>query len=83
MCDVSVRHDIDNISDHSILSLSEHLAKTDLMVSVEMEAKLLLSRASDEDLQCYNTGLDEELAEIKLDQNFLHSTKPFCNEHAA
>ena len=83
VCDVSIKHDVDNISDHSILSLSVNLEKIDLMINVENEAKLLWSRASDEDIKCYKACLDEELSKIQLDQNAFNCTEPFCQDHNA
>ena len=75
--DVNVIHDIDNISDHSVLSVSFNIAVEYAHTVVECEAKLLWASATDIDIERYKVGLDKALSNIVLEPDIL-----YCNDHS-
>jgi len=85
LCDsifnVHIKHDIDNISDHSILAITLVITVQYAHVEVQNEAKLMWTSASEHDIACYKAKLDQELHGVYLDPSVLYCNNPMCTDH--
>ena len=81
ICDVSVVHDIDNISDHSILSTSFNISIEYSHTAVQNEAKLLWASATANDIDQYRNNIDNLLENIVIDPDVLCCTNHQCTAH--
>ena len=75
--DINVIHDIDNISDHSVLSVSFNIDVEYAHAVVECDATLLWASATDIDIERYKVRLDKTLSNIVLEPDIL-----YCNDHS-
>ncbi len=79
--DVSVIHDMDNISDHSVISVSFDISVEYAHIVVQNEAKLLWTSATAADIDEYKHNIDRALDSITLDPEFLYCTDHKCSVH--
>ncbi len=79
--DVKVVHDIDNLSDHSVLSVSFNISVEYAHTLVQNEAKLLWASATDSDISTYKINLDKALENIILEPDMLYCSDHQCTRH--
>jgi hypothetical protein len=76
-----VTHDIDNVSDLSVISIHVDIPVEYTHVVIENEAKLLWSRATEHDIDVYKTNLNNELLNIVVDPDILYCKDHRCQCH--
>ncbi len=72
---------MDNISDHSVISVSFDISVEYAHMVVQNEAKLLWTSATAADIDAYKHNIDRALDSITLDPDFLYCTDHKCSVH--
>jgi len=79
--DVKVIHDIDNLSDHSMLSVSLNISVEYAHTQAQNEAKLIWASATANDIATYKINIDHALDNIILEPDILYCSNHFCTSH--
>ena len=78
---VKTTHEIDNISDHAVMTVHFNLSIQHVHTSVQREAQLLWTSATSRDIDLYKFKLDESLASIILDPDVIYCQNHSCTKH--
>ena len=78
---ISCDHNIDNLSDHSVLSATFDISTQYVSVMCNNEDKLMWSSATEIDLQNYKCNLNVALLKCHLPVDALYCNDHFCVEH--
>ena len=78
---LQVKHDIENISDHSLLSIHLSIPKCITYDTLEVEDRLMWSKATANDIEMYKIRLDNELSKIQINYDSLYCNQKMCTHH--
>jgi hypothetical protein len=78
---IGVNHDIDNLSDHSVISTEMKTSVNRIYTDITHKSKLLWAKATDNDIDHYRQALDTALDNIELNKNALYCKDVMCDKH--
>jgi len=78
---LSVAHDADNVSDHSVLPTSLNISVEYAHTAVHNEAKRVWAPATDNDINKYKQNIDTLLDDSVIDPNVLYCKNYMCTLH--
>jgi len=78
---VNSTHDVENLSDHSVLSVGFNITVENVHIVVHEEAKLLWANASDDNINQHKANLDKQLINIEMYAEALYCKDFMCTQH--